>query len=649
MKTWTQRVRTVALRWQHGAIAVWTLASMVAAWLTGIVAGNTSGQRVLLAGILLGSLPLLVELIRQLWKLKLNVDVLAALSVASALAFRQYWVAAVVIVMLSGGKSLEDYATRRASSILAALANRMPQVAHRLGPDKALVDCELGAVAVGDVLTVYPHELCPVDGAVISGNGEMDESYLTGEPFQIAKAPGSTVMSGALNGSSALTIQATRVAADSRYARIVKILRDSEMNRPRMRRIADRLAGWYTPVSIAIAAGSWIISGDPERFLAVLVIATPCPLILAVPVAIIGAISVAAKRGIIIKDPAILENIPRCETLIADKTGTLTYGRPQLEEVVCLGAWSRDELLRLSASLEQYSKHPLAAAVISAAQAAQLELAITHDVFEIPGSGVTAHVGDHMVMITGRNRLANRLGHELPAVEAGLESVVIVDGTLAGVLRFRDESRVESKPFLGHVRSHHGIRNVVLLSGDRVSAVEAFAREMGIRETYGGKSPEEKLTIVRNLTAQRPTLYIGDGINDAPAMMSATAGVAMGANSDITSEAAGAVILQSSLASIDELIHIGARMRRIAVTSAVGGIGLSVVGIVASAAGYLKPIEGAILQEGIDLLSILYALRMALPSGSLSDFKIPLQPKSVPHAEKRRVVPPTLRAGYRPQ
>ena len=607
----------------HGTVAIWMLCGMIASGALHFLAYPETAEIVLLVATLVAFIPLLVDLAGQLWKLNLSVDVLAALSIGSALLFRQYWVAAIIVLMLSGGKTLEEYATQRASSTLAALAKRMPQIAHRVIPDGAQSDVELEKIAVGDLLAVYPHELCPVDGTVIAGNGQMDESYLTGEPFLVAKAPGATVLSGTINGDACLTIQATHVAAQSRYARIVQILRESELNRPRMRRIADRLAGWYTPAAVGIALLSWIGSGDSLRFLAVLVIATPCPLILAIPIAIIGAISVAARRGIIIKDPSVLEKIVSCETLIADKTGTLTYGRPELQSVHCVGPWSEKQTLRFAASLEQYSKHPLSSAILAAARAEKIELPVTTDVFEIPGHGVSAHINGHLVTITGRDQLPARVQAGLPRIMPGLESVILVDGELAGLLRFRDEPRAESQPFLGHVRSHHGIKKVVLLSGDRAAAVDAFASMMGIPDTYGGKSPEEKLAIVKNLTASHPTLYIGDGINDAPAMMSATVGIAMGVNSDITSEAAGAVILQSSLASVDELIHISTRMRRIALTSAIGGMSLSAVGIAASAIGYLKPIEGAILQEGIDLLSILYSLRVVLPTKSVGDFKSP--------------------------
>lgn len=611
-------------RASNGSLAILILAGMSLTITTqfflhsGVVA-----REILVVTVAISLVPLLAGLALQMIKGNFSVDVLAAVSTVSAIVMGQYWVAAIVLLMLSGGKALEDYATRRASSVLGALAKRMPNIAHRLDPDGSIVDVATDAVAVGDRLSLHPHELCPVDGVVVEGNGTMDESYLTGEPFFLGKAPGAIVLSGAINGDAALTIQATRLVGDSRYARIIAILKDSEKNRSHMRRIADRLGAWYTPIAIAIAAASWIASGDPERFLAVVVIATPCPLLLAIPVAIIGAISVAARCGIVIKDPSILEKIDSCDTLIVDKTGTLTYGRPTLEEIVRVGSWPADLILQLAASIEQYSKHPLAAPVLAYARNQQLELHVPKDVFEIPGNGLTAHVDGYLVTLTGRSKLPERLARKLPDSGGGLEGIVVIDGEPAGILRFRDEPRAESKPFLGHLRSRHGIQNIVLLSGDRKSEVAEFARRMEITQTHGGQSPEEKVAIVRDLTRTHRTLYVGDGINDAPAMMNATAGIALGVNSDITSAAAGAVILQASLASIDDLIHIGSRMRRIALISAIGGMTLSGVGMVASAMGFLKPIEGALLQELIDLLAILHSLRVLLPSGLVGDFESP--------------------------
>jgi heavy metal translocating P-type ATPase len=454
----------------------------------------------------------------------------------------------------------------------------------------------------------------------------MDESYLTGEPFLIEKAPGTNVLSGAVNGDSVLTIQATRLASDSRYAKIVEVLHASEQNRPKIRRLGDRIGSWYTPLALGVALLSWFFSGVPDRFLAVLVIATPCPLLIAIPIAIIGAISVGARYGIIIKDPSILERLNSCRTLLVDKTGTLTYGKPILSDIVCLGRWPREALLQLAASLERYSKHPLANAVTTAVKDEGLPFLNAENVCESPGKGLTGQVDGHSLTLTGQSKLPRDLARELSPVTPGLECVVLIDGLVAGLLHFQDQPRNESKPFLKHLGSRHKIDKVVLLSGDRPAEVSLFAAGMGISEVYGGKSPEEKVEIVRKMTAQAPTLYIGDGINDAPAMLNATAAVALGVNSDVTAEAAGAVILQSSLASVDELIHIGNRMRRIALLSAAGGMGLSLAGMAAAAAGYLTPIEGVLLQEAIDLLSILNSLRMILPTGPLSDFHVPSLP-----------------------
>ena len=575
---------------------------------------------VLCVAIAGASVPLLISLVQQVIKKNFSVDILALLSIVTALILGQYWVAAIVVLMLSGGKALESYATERANSVLSALAKRMPQTAHRVG--EVISDVSIDSIAVDDQLVVYPHEICPVDGIVVSGQGRMDESYLTGEPFQIAKAPGTLVLSGSINGDAALTIRATKVAIDSRYAKIVEVLHASEENRPQIQRLGDRLGSWYTPIAIAIALASWFLSGDSSRFLAVLVIATPCPLLISIPVAIIGAISVGARFGIIIKDPSILEKMETCHVLIVDKTGTLTYGKPSLTSVDCLGGMTQETAVQYAASLERYSKHPLASAVLAAAEAQHLPLLLVKDISEAPGAGLVGHIEEHLVSVTGRGKLPANLAAAMPPLAPGLECVLLMDGKLAGVFHFQDEPRRESKSFLKHIGTNHSINQLILLSGDRPAEVALFAAGMGITEPHGGKTPEQKVEFVRKMTAKSNTLYLGDGINDAPAMMAATAGIALGVNSDITSEAAGAVILQSSLKSVDELMHIGRRMRRIALTSAVGGMGLSLIGMGAASFGLISPIQGAIAQEVIDLLSILNSLRMILPMGSLSDFQV---------------------------
>ncbi|HKO14016.1 MAG TPA: heavy metal translocating P-type ATPase [Acidobacteriaceae bacterium] len=614
---------SIAGPFSHWFVAVVILCGMAGALASRyVLERQPASQVVLLIAIAVAAVPLIVEMAREILKGNFSVDLLAVLSIGTAVVLREYWVAAIVILMLSGGKALEEYATRRASSVLGALAQRMPQTAHRVTEDGSVIDVPAASVSPGDQLVLYPHELCPVDGKVTGGSGAMDESYLTGEPFLIEKAPGVAVLSGAINGEKMLTIEATKVASDSRYAKIVEVLHASEQDRPRIRRMADRLGRWYTPLAVGLAILSWAVSHQPERFLAVLVIATPCPLLLAIPVAVIGAISVSARKGIVIKDPSILEKVDRCETLIVDKTGTLTYGRPWLTEVIRMGAWTSRSLLQFAGTLERYSKHPLASAILRAASSEGIELLHAENVSESPGQGLAGVLDGHRVLLTGRGKLPPRVTGRLAELAPGLECVIVIDGEVAGVLRFHDEPRHESKPLLSHLQARHGIQRVVLLSGDRPTEVAAFGERMGITQVHGGKSPEEKLAIVRDLTKQAPTLYLGDGINDAPAMMHSTAGVALGVSSEITSEAAGAVILQSSLSSVDDLIHIGRRMRRIALTSAVGGMALSAIGMGAAAVGFLAPIEGAILQELIDLASILNSLRMILPVGQIGDFRM---------------------------
>jgi heavy metal translocating P-type ATPase len=563
-----------------------------------------------------GGLPLLAALIRKLAAREFGSDLLAGMSIVTAVLLREYLVGAIVVLMLAGGAALEAYASRRASSVLDALARRMPHFAHRK-MESGISDVSIDAVHIGDSLVVFPHELCPVDGVVIEGHGIMDESYLTGEPFQIAKTPGSQVLSGAINGDTALVIQAGKLAADSRYARIMQVMQMSEHRRPRLRRLGDRIGAWYTPLALAVAAAGWIASGDPQRFLAVMVIATPCPLLLAIPVAVIGAISLAASRGIIIKNPVVLERVDRCRTLIFDKTGTLTYGRPALTGVICADGFTREQVLGYAASLERYSKHPLAAAVIAAAE--RLPARTVGSIRETPGEGLQGEVDGSTVAITGRNRLAPG-SVSMPPPASGLECLVFIDRRLAGALHFHDAPRSDSHSFIRHLGKRHGVSRVLLVSGDRASEVQYLAQTVGISEVHAGKSPEEKVAIVRYEAARAQTLFVGDGINDAPALMEATVGVALGQASDITSEAADAVILEPSLRKVDELMHIGRRMRTIALQSAVGGMALSGVGMILAAYGFLPPLAGAVAQEVIDLAAVLNAVRVALPFEDLTDF-----------------------------
>jgi len=563
-----------------------------------------------------GGLPLLWKLGQRLIHLEFGSDLLAGLSIVAAAVTDQYLVGAIIVLMLSGGNALESFATERANSVLAALHKRTPRIAHRK-TESGHLDVSLEEVQIGDAIMILPHEIVPVDGTVIEGHGRMDESYLTGEPFEISKAPGSAVLSGAINKDQLLVIEASKLPVDSRHAQIVRLLQQTEANRPRLRRLGDKLAAWYTPVAVAIALGAWWWSGDSLRFLAVTVIATPCPLLIAIPVAILGAISLAATRGIIIKNPAALEQIDNCRTLIFDKTGTLTYGKPVLTEVLCAEGFSRDDVLSKAASLEQYSKHPLAAAILTAARKEGLPLAQASSIAEKPGAGLQGTVNAVNIQVTGRSQVREIA---LPEPTTGLECIILFDARLAAVFRFRDTPREESRPFIAHLGTRHGAKRVVLLSGDREEEVRYLAAQVGISEALFSKSPEEKVAFVAAATKCEKTLFVGDGINDAPAMLMATVGVALGSNSDITSEAADAVVLDSSLERTDELIHISRRMRRIALESAIGGMALSTVGMGIAAAGHLSPIAGAVAQEAIDVAAVLNALRVAFYYRRLADF-----------------------------
>lgn len=576
----------------------------------------------LLLALGLGGGWLVLGLLQRLLQAEFGSDLLAGISIVTAVILGEYLAGTLVVLMLSGGEALEAYAVRRASSALLALARRMPSVAH-CNRNGAMVDVPLSDLAVGDRVVVFPHETCPVDGTVVEGHGTMDESYLTGEPYLLAKAPGSTVLSGAVNGEHALTVRMDRPTKDSRYAKIMRVMLESEQRRPRLRRLGDRLGAWYTPFAVAIALVAWFATGDPVRFLAVLVVATPCPLLIAIPVAIIGAVSLSARRGIVIRDPAVLETVDTCRVAIFDKTGTLTYGRPAIVEILPGVGTTRDEVLRVLASLEQYSRHPLAGAVLDSAKSSDLNLLETSEVAENPGMGLVGTVGGRAVRVTGRSKLATTdpdVAAQLPPSVGGLECVVLIEGKLAGTVRFRDRPRPDGRAFIRHLGSRHGIARILLVSGDREEEVRYLADAVGIDEIHAGQSPEEKVAIARKETASARTLFVGDGINDAPALLASTVGIAFGQNSDVTAEAAGAVILDANLKRVDEFLHISRRLRTIALQSALGGIFLSVAGMAVAAAGYLPPVAGAILQELIDVVAVLNALRVGIAPRELTDY-----------------------------
>jgi heavy metal translocating P-type ATPase len=619
MKTSSTQSRIIlpsASRWHWALLGLCLIAIVVhfALRFVGlpIVMGWAAADIPLLAVISIGGIPLVLQILRKLFHRDFGADLLAVLALVTAAWVGEYLAAVLIIVMLSGGQALEAYAMRKASSVLLALAERMPATARRR-KGKQMEEIPLSEITIGDEIVVFPHEAAPVDGVVIEGHGSMDESYLTGEPYQVSKAPGAAVLSGAINGEAVLTIRAEKLAQDSRYAQIMEVMQEAEQKRPAMRRLGDKIGAVFAPLALLFAVAAWYFTGDVSRFLAVLVVATPCPLLIAIPITLISAISMAAKRGIIIKDPTVLELLPTCRTAIFDKTGTLTYGKPELTEIVPAQGIEQNDILQLAASLEHYSKHPLASAILQAAVKAGLARMDASEVSEKPGQGLTGIVNGHEIRVTHRKKLLQQspdMAPTLPPTAAGLECIIMKDGQYAATFRFRDAPRADGKSFIHHLAPSHQFNKIMLVSGDRESEVTYLAELLGIKETLSSQNPEQKVTIVRAETAKAPTLFMGDGINDAPALASATVGIAFGQHSSVTAEAAGAVIMENSLVKVDELIHISAAMRRIVLQSAIGGMVLSIIAMGFAAGGYITPVMGALLQEGIDVLAIANALRL---------------------------------------
>lgn len=562
--------------------------------------------------IIVGGIPSLFQILLKLLKGDLGADLLAAIAIITAVILNQYLAAVIIILMLTSGQTLESYAIRKASSVLQALAERMPAVVHRRTAD-GIEDIPLLDIRMGDEVVVYPHETCPVDGEVIEGHGSMDESYLTGEPYQISKAPGVSVISGAINGESVLSIRAQKLPSDSRYASIVAVLQEAEQKRPTFRRLGDQIGAIFAPVALILAVAAWYFSGDTIRFLAVLVIATPCPLLIAIPITLISAISLAAKQAIIIKDPTVLERLPTCRTAIFDKTGTLTYGKPVLTDILLDEHFTSDFTLQHAASLERYSKHPLANAILQAAEKHKLPLLNASSVSEKPGQGLSGIIGGNEIRIIHRKNLLTthpELLSQVPPVSAGLECIILCNDHYAGTFRFHDMPRKESPFFISHLIPAHLFNKIMLVSGDRESEVKYLGDLLKLTEIHASQTPAQKLSIVQTERKKAATLFMGDGINDAPALTAATVGIAFGQYSNVTAEAAGAVIMENTLNKVDELIHLSLATRKIVLQSAIGGMTLSIIGMGFAAAGLISPVVGAILQEIIDIVAIMNSLRL---------------------------------------
>jgi heavy metal translocating P-type ATPase len=548
-------------------------------------------------------------------------DLVAMLAIVTALILREPLAGLIVVLMQTGGEALERYAQGRASEAVRELEAAAPRVAHRM-VDGAVDDVPAELVKVGDDLLLRPGELLACDAMVLEGRSHVDASRITGEPMPVSAHPGILLLSGSFNLEGPLTVRATAPASESQYARIVELVRTAQESKSPLQRLADRYAVWFTPLTLIVCAGAYLLSGDPTRLLAVLVVATPCPLILATPVAVVGGINRAARRGIIFRHGTALEQLGRVGVAIFDKTGTLTIGRPKVARVLTVSEFAAREVLRLAGSVEQGSGHLLARTLVQETVERGIVLPPGEHITEAPGQGVAGQVEGHQVAVGGWSYVVSRHPEAEPALRgllaqtqgAELRAYVAVDGRGVGLIEYADRLRPELAGFIPELH-RLGVSRIVLLSGDDQANATAVARAVGIEEAHGGLLPREKVAYVQRLMKEgERVLMVGDGTNDAPALSTATVGIALTAGGGgISAEAADAVILADDPTRVAEAIRISRRTLRLARQSIWAGLGLSGAAMVVASFGYIPPVAGALLQEGIDVAVILNALRAAFP------------------------------------
>ena len=567
-----------------------------------------AGDRVFFFTLVVGGVPLAARTLWGMLRGRFASDVVAMLAIVGALLFGEYFAGVVIVLMQSGGEALEAYAMHRATASLEMLLARAPKIAHRFEGER-LVDVPVDAVRPDDPLVVKPGDLVPVDCEVVAGTSAVDQSALTGEPLPIRAVPGTALMSGSVNQDGALTVRALRPSAQSQYQQIIAMVAHARREKPPIVRIADRFAVWFTPVTLVMCGVAYLVTGTPASVLAVLVVATPCPLILAAPVAVIAAISRAAAEGIIVKTGAAIEQIGRARVVVFDKTGTLTLGRPLVERVTPIDGRSPDELLRLAAAVERFSAHHLGRAVAEAGRRLGPELA-AEDVQETPGLGVVGRVAGHSVDIGSAAYFAGRGLTVRDGLAEGTTAFVAIDGRLAGSITFADRLRPQV-PDLMRRLTQLGVADTVMLTGDRQESAEAIAAQAGIRTVRANLLPADKVSAVHELKQRHGgVVMVGDGTNDAPALVAATVGVAMGEHGPAASaEAADIVLLVDDIGRVGDAMAISQRMRRIILQSIGIGLGVSGALMVVASLGRIPPSVGALLQEALDVLVILNALR----------------------------------------
>ncbi len=600
---------------------MFALVALTAGGLAHVTGASAAGDAIWRGAVALLAAELAIEVARTVVvEHHMGVDTIALVAMVGSLALGEELAGLIVGIMFTGGSTLEDLASTRARRELTALVQRAPKVAQ-LRVDDRVQEVPAEQVGVGDVIVVRTGEVVPVDGTVLSGEAVVDTSTLSGEPLPETIARGMSVLSGVGNAGAPFEVRADRPAADSAYAALVRLVEQAQAQRAPFVRMADRYAGFFLPATLLLAAAAWAISGDPVRALAVVVVATPCPLILAAPIALVSGLSRAARVGVIVKGAGAIETLGEARTVLFDKTGTLTVGTPDVREIVTRGEVQADELLRLAASVDWMSAHALGQALVNAAGRAELELEVPTDVREEPGQGIEGAVDGHRVAVGSRRFLSGAgvspgelaSATTLSGYGSGEAHVLVgIDGHLAGVVVMADELRADADRIVERLRAE-GVRHVAMVSGDRRSVAERVGRELGVDRVYAEQSPAEKLEVVRSLRTDprlRPVVMVGDGVNDAPALALADLGIAMGAaGATVSSETADAVITVDRVDRVADALHVGRRALFIARQSVIAGMSLSVGAMCVAAAGYLPPVAGALFQEVIDLAVIGNALR----------------------------------------
>jgi heavy metal translocating P-type ATPase len=591
--------------------------------LSGVLAfagkGNIANGLLLVMGII-GVLPIIHDMIKSIRAGEYGVDILAVVAILSALALKEYLAAGIILLMLTGGEALEDYAQERAKKELNDLLKRAPKIAHRKikGGEE---DIAVQDIKVGDIIIVKPGEVVPVDGIIKVGESSFDESALTGESLPVERGPKGALLSGSVNQLAAIEMLATATSHDSQYEKIIHLVEEAASSRSPLVRLADQYSLPFTLVSFTIAGLAWLVSADPLRFLQVLVVATPCPLLIATPVALVSGMSRAARHGIIVKNGAALEQLSRLKAIVFDKTGTLTKGAPHVEDVLPQPQtdFTEKQILQLAASVEQASAHTLGTAVVNEAKRRKLKINKASEVEETVGQGITGIVGGRYVSV-GKLGYLQYLGALFPkrftdyhhSIETqGKTGVfVAIEGVYAGVITFADQIRDETVETLQQI-SKLGIEDIAMVTGDHYQVAQRIADELELSQVHADQLPQDKLKVVKRLKrAHTPLAFVGDGVNDAPVLAASDVGIALGAKgSTAASESADVVIMLDDLKRVPMAINISRRTLRVARESIFVGIGLSLVLMLIAATGRIKPLNGALLQEVIDIIVIINALR----------------------------------------